>query len=140
MYSDNGVRQERSGWRDMALSERHREWGFDCPMVDIDFLVVEYDSAKAKAIIEYKHELAKPANPKDASYRALRNLANKAQLPFFAVRYTEDFSNFLVVPLNKLAKSFLAKREDFDELDFVSFLYRLRGRSIPWQIREKLRL
>lgn len=34
---------ERTGWRDERLSRRHREWGFDCPMVDCDFIAVEFD-------------------------------------------------------------------------------------------------
>ena len=31
------VKKERSGWRDLALSLRHKMWGWDCPAVDLDF-------------------------------------------------------------------------------------------------------
>ena len=34
------VRPERTGWRDEKLSQRHRMWGWDCPAVDIDFLLL----------------------------------------------------------------------------------------------------
>lgn len=46
---------ERSGWRDMELSGRHRIWGFNCPAVDLDFLMVEYNLGIAIAVVEYKH-------------------------------------------------------------------------------------
>lgn len=36
---------ERTGWRDMAISQRHRLYGYDCPMFDIDFMCVEYDKS-----------------------------------------------------------------------------------------------
>ena len=47
------VRQERTGWRDEALSKRHRDWGWDCPAIDIDFLMIEYDKGKSVALVEY---------------------------------------------------------------------------------------
>jgi len=27
----------------IQLSDRHRQWGDDCPMVDLDFLMCEYN-------------------------------------------------------------------------------------------------
>ena len=53
------VRAERTGWRDEELSQEHRKWGFDCPTVDIDFLMLEYDTGRASALVEYKNEHAK---------------------------------------------------------------------------------
>lgn len=60
--------EERTGWRDQELSNRHRTWGHDCPAEDVDFLLdtqptmfndsfrlVEYYHARPKALIEYKH-------------------------------------------------------------------------------------
>ena len=54
-YSVDGVRQERTNWRDQELSARHRTWGFNCPAVDLDFLMVEYNIGKPVGLIEYKH-------------------------------------------------------------------------------------
>lgn len=31
------VRKERTEWRDLSLSKRHRRWGWDCPAVDLGF-------------------------------------------------------------------------------------------------------
>jgi len=48
------TRPERTQWRDQKLSERHRAWGFNCPAIDIDFLMVEFHTGKPVAIIDYK--------------------------------------------------------------------------------------
>ena len=49
-------RTERLGWRDERLSERHGHWGFNCPAVDLDFVMLEYNHGKPCALVEYKHK------------------------------------------------------------------------------------
>jgi hypothetical protein len=61
------VAKERSGWRDLELSQRHRAWGFDVPAVDIDYFLA-YDNGKAVALIEYKHERAQPQDFTSRNY------------------------------------------------------------------------
>lgn len=131
------TRNERTGWRDLGLSARHREWGWDCPAIDIDFL--EYDRGKAVALIEYKHEKARQQKPSHPSFRALVDLADRASLPCFAVRYAVDFSWFVVVPLNGIAKDELSERVKMTEDQYVHFLYRLRGRIFPEHVKDNLR-
>ena len=125
------VRKERTGWRDQRLSERHRRWGWDCPMVDIDFLALEYDEGKAAAIVEYKHENAAPQYASQPSYRAIIDLGDRAGVPVFAVRYADDFSWWRVIPLSCGAKKILASVQSMTEEQWVTFLYRLRGRDVP---------
>lgn len=125
------VAKERSGWRDEKISARHREWGWDCPAVDIDFLMLEYDNGEPIAFVEYKHERAKLAYPSHPSYRALVNLGNRAKIPVLACRYKDDLSSFIVVPLNIHAAKYLPARKTMSEAEYVSFLYRLRGREAP---------
>ena len=132
------VREERSGWRDEALSLRHREWGWDCPALDVDFLLIEYDYGHPVALVEYKHEDAAPQVVTHPSYRALIELADRASLPLFVVRYAEGFAWFRVVPLNEQAKECLSDRITWSEKEYVSFLYGLRGRHIPSEIAESL--
>ena len=48
------VKQERTNWRDEALSQRHRQWGWNCPGLDLDFVFLEYDKGRAVAVVEYK--------------------------------------------------------------------------------------
>lgn len=126
------VSEERTGWRDLALSRRHKKWGEDCPMVDIDFLALEYDRARAKAIVEYKHENAPPDQyASRANYLALIDLGNRAGLPVFVVRYPSDFSWFWVTPLNEAARVLVAEPTRLSEREWVEVLYKLRGRSVP---------
>ncbi len=125
------VRAERTGWRDQELSLRHRAWGWDCPAVDIDFLMVEYDKGEPVAVVEYKHENAPPQSPSHPSYRALVKLADRAGLPMLFVRYAADFSWFRVTPLNDCAMAILPARLTMTEQEWVTLLYRLRGREVP---------
>lgn len=123
--------RERSGWRDERISRRHRDWGWDCPVVDIDWLVAEYDHAKPVAIIEYKHEQAPPIQLNSVNCRVLAALGDMARLPVFIVRYADDFSWLRIAPLNALAKQWLPQRAELSEPDFVALLYRVRGREMP---------
>jgi len=132
------VKPERTGWRDSALSYRHRQWGIALPAVDLDLLLIEMNRAKACAIVEYKGELAAEQLPSQPSYLALSDLGNKADLPVFAVRYAHDFSWFRVVPLNGNAKKILPNRRMMSERQYVTLLYNLRGIQPPSEIFEML--
>jgi len=125
------VKKERTGWRDLSLSQRHRRWGWDCPAVDLDFLFLEYDRGRAVALVEYKHELAAPQFASHPTYQAMIDLGNRAGVPVFACRYKDDFSEWQVTPLNEIAKTFCRERKNMTESEWVTFLYRLRGYDIP---------
>lgn len=133
--SPREVRNERTGWRDLALSRRHRTWGWDCPAVDLDFLFLEYDRGKAVALVEYKHERAEAQFASHPTYQALIDLGTRADVPVFACRYADDFSWFRVVPLNELARVYLPDPLIMTEPQWVTFLYRVRGYEPPaqWQ-------
>lgn len=132
------VRQERTGWRDQGLSERHRAWGWNCPAVDLDFLFLEYDRGKAVAIVEYKHETAQPAYPSHPTYQAMIDLGTRASVPVFGVRYANDYSWFRVHPLNTIAHQWLTTPEKMTERQWVAFLYRLRGYEVPVAVLDSL--
>lgn len=122
-------RDERSGWRDEDFSRRHRNYGFNTPMNDIDFLCVEYDRLKAVALVEYKHEYAKECRLSDAQFEVLRDLARRAQLPLFLVRYAGNYAWFKVAPLNEYAQRFVPSICEMKEMEYVELLYRIRGRN-----------
>lgn len=128
------VRQERSGWRDLELSKRHRKWGWDCPAVDLDFIFLEYDKGEPVAIVEYKHEAAKPQYASHPTYQAIIRLGTRASIPVFAARYKGDFSCFTVVPLNEIAIEKLPHRRNMTEREWVTFLYELRGYTPPEEL------
>lgn len=121
-------REERTGWRDAALSERHRKWGYHCPAIDIDFLMLEYDTAKPVALVEYKNEQAPPQLPSHNSYRAIATLASRAGVPFFAVRYETNFKWFRIIALNPLAREANPPSGDISETEYRRFLMKIRGR------------
>jgi len=125
------VREERSGWRDERISRRHRAWGYDCPALDIDFLMLEYDAGNAVALVEYKHEDAPELRRSHPSIRAIVDLADRAALPAFVVRYTDDFSRWYVIPLNDHARHVQSDECSLSEVEWVRLLYRCRGRMLP---------
>lgn len=128
------VRPERTGWRDEALSRRHRRWGWDCPAVDLDFLFLEYDHGKASAIVEYKNEHAAPQYASHPTYQAMIDLGDRAGVPVIACRYSDDFSEWKAVPLNETAKQFLPERAILDEAGWVRLLYKIRGYDVPQKV------
>ena len=134
--------EERTGWRDEALSKRHREWGCDCPAVDIDFLLIEYDHAEPKALVEYKNQHAAPITvSKNASLIAMAKVATRANIPAFIVRYADDFSWWKVCALNQIASNFLPETEEppmMDEIGWVTLLYKVRNRKIPQSVIDRI--
>ena len=136
----NAVRQERTGWRDADLSARHRQWGWDCPAVDLDFLLVEYHVGKPVAMIEYKYHLSStPLNLKHPTYRALIELCNIAQLPFLIAYYWKGIWAFRVVPANMIAAEKFQHNELLTERQFVTRLYRMRRLVLAKEIEPILK-
>jgi|SRR3990172_2080110 len=131
------VREERTNWRDERISKRHRRWGWDCPAIDLDFILLEYDQGRAVALVEYKHELADIQYPAHPSYRALIDLGNRADIPVIAVRYADDFSWWKITPLNKRAKDFVPEQKQMDEKQYVALLYKIRGSELSIDIFEE---
>jgi len=125
-WSSDGVRQERTGFRDEAISKRHRDWGFNCPAVDLDFLVVEYNLGKPVGLIEYKHHMARMPNHKHPTYRALRDLADSSDLPFLLAFYWPDIWAFRVHPGNVKAAEQFTCGEILTERQYVTRLYQMR--------------
>lgn len=125
------VSEERSGWRDERISRRHREWGLNCPAVDIDFLMVEYDKAKAVGVVEYKHEDALPLRLAHPNVQAIRDLADRAVVPALIVRYANDFSWWYPTPVNDLAKQLCPEPRSMSEEEWIRLVYRCRGRDLP---------
>lgn len=135
---------ERSGWRDEAISRRHRDWGFNCPAVDLDFLMVEYNLGCPVAVVEYKSHQAKPPVLKHPTYRALGELYNREgeQLPLFIARYWRDVWAFRVLAVNESAQRWLGPNKwvDMSEHEFVTGLYKLRQLVIEERVLNRLNM
>lgn len=130
----SNVVPERSGWRDEEISRRHREWGYNCPAVDIDFLMVEYNRGTPVAIVEYKHIDALKSgalNFTRTNYQAIAALADgykDGPLACFVAVYDPDDWSFRVTPLNDRARDHysLFRGDILSEKLFVKSLYLLR--------------
>ena len=139
-YYEKPVKPENTDWRDEDLSKRHRSWGWNCPVVDIDFLVCEFNLGKPVALIEYKRHRIKFVNENDINYRVLRDLADSRYrpLPFFVCFYWPDVWAFKVVPMNKTAHAYVEKETIMSEYEYVSFLYKMRRIALKNEISENL--
>lgn len=125
----NSVRRERTGWRDERISKRHRQWGFNCPAVDLDFLMVEYNHGLPVAIVEYKHFKARMPNTKHPTYRALKDLADNYAgrgLPFIVVFYWPEIWGFRVKAINQAALKWFDADSHMTERQYVAQLYAIR--------------
>lgn len=132
---------ERSGWRDMELSLRHRDWGFNCPAADIDFLMVEYNVGKPVALVEYKRFTAKAPDTTHPTYRAIRDLADgyrEGGLPFYMAFYWPTTWAFKIYPLNDRARKFFQHGERLTEEEYVQRIYRMRGHVTYADVHPKL--
>jgi hypothetical protein len=135
------VSPERTKWRDQALSERHREWGFNCPSVDLDFLMVEYNLGVPVAIVEYKAHGALTPDLRHPTYRALRALADGFSpdpLPFLIAFYWRETWAFRVTPVNDKARTVYRDGTRLSERRFVESLYHLRGLKIESDVLNRL--
>lgn len=127
----DGTRKERTGWRDEEISTRHRMWGFNCPAVDLDFVLVEYNVGLPVALIEYKRFTAPMPNFQHPTHRALSDLATHYKmtgLPYACAFYWPETWAMRVYPVNDIAKRFFeVPYEDFDESSYVIRLYQMRN-------------
>lgn len=140
-FYEKPVKPDNTEWRDEEISKRHREWGWNCPVVDIDFLVCEFNLGKPVALIEYKKHRIKKINENDINYRVLRDLADArySPLPFFVCFYWSEIWAFKVVPMNETARAIILGEVVMTEFDYVSFLYKLRRIALKNELSEKLK-
>lgn len=131
------VRQERTGWRDIGILLRHRAYGFNVPALDVDWLL-EFDSGEPCALFEFKHQRANLRNTSPATWSALSRLGDRAKLPVFLVRYADDYSWYIVAPVNAIAKRIFPKPRRMSECEYVTFLYALRKRRPPVEVLRRL--
>ena len=127
----NKVSPERTGWRDEGISTRHRLWGFDCPALDLDFVMVEYDYGKPMAIVEYKNERAQYHRKDSNGYKAVALLASNSKIPFIGCIYTSDLCWYAATALNEQATIFIPRPLRMTEFEWVELLYEIRGRDMP---------
>lgn len=140
-----GVKPEYTGWRDEELSRRHRDWGWNCPATDLDFVLLEYNHRKPVAIVDYKFYLKRRVDLREANFDAIADLADNyapGALPFIIPIYSKDPWWFVVISRNERAKQIYgAEPQYYSEQEYVRSLYSLRKRMLEFidkQAIEKL--
>lgn len=125
-------------WRaQLELSDRHRKWGDDCPAVDLDYLMAEFNHGIPVAIVDYKHHQANLAQTSAKTHETLSGFYDKAgsQIPFMVARYWPRSWAFKIRPVNDPAVAFIRRVKPellsaewipLTEYQFVWLLYRLR--------------
>jgi len=126
---------ERTGFRDESISRRHREWGIDCPAVDVDLMLIEYDKGIPAALVDYKERHSSvPLVSQSANMKALGGLfnVNGQQLPFIVCYYDRETWAFKAHPMNARAVDIMCtdKPLELTENEWVKWLYFIRGRVV----------
>lgn len=130
--------EERTGWRDEALSRRHRLWGYDCPATDLDLPFLEYNHGEPVAIVEYKAN-GKVPDMTTPTMKAMARLADNSAIPFIVAVYTREPWTFCVYRGNEYAEKFYAKEgRVLTEREFVESLYYMRKQSLSANDQEVL--
>jgi hypothetical protein len=100
--------------------------------VDVDALFLEYDSGEPAAIVEYKDMRAKPADPRDPNYKALRMLADRyspGPLVFLIVVYDPETWRMRVSYTNQAGRGLVGPLNQWmDESSWIDLLRRITGR------------
>jgi hypothetical protein len=164
---DREVSPERSGWRDpdlpawhhkygfaysvadldgIDLNKRHKEWGWDCPAVDIDKLFIEYDNRLPIALMDYKYrESLKVPEPDRSSANNLvmsrlytRRTDGFKELPFYVTIYTKHPWTFRPIWINTQAKQLAPRNQLLTEAGFVEWLHWLRDRVVDSSVHSNL--
>jgi hypothetical protein len=133
---------ERSHWRDEQISKRHRAWGFNCPAVDLDFMLLEFNHGVPVAVVDYKHHAK--ADPLEGLHenavKALSGLYDEAgaQLPFFVTRYWPQTWAFKALPMNDRAAAWLPAKQwtPMSEQQWVTGLYKMRKNALDLRDQE----
>jgi hypothetical protein len=124
---------------DEELSLRHRRWGFNCPGVDLDLVMLEYHLSEPVALVEYKHHRAGAPNLTHPNYLAMGALAERAGVPLFVARYWPESWAMHVLPVTSLAEAALSKRDGrMTEQDYVRFLHHIRQVLVDDRVVEGL--
>lgn len=123
---------ERTGWRDEGISRHHREWGVACPATDLDFVLVERKYNNPVALIEYKNQHSRPVSLEDGNILCIKQLGDKANLPVFVVKYSDNFYFYGVLPINSISQIMITQSFCImNEQQYVNWLYQLRGEGLP---------
>ena len=131
--------EERTGVRDMRLSEKLRSYGM-AYMTDIDGLFLCFDFETPVALMECKHmnitDVVKMS--KRPQVLAQRTLANNSSIGLYYVVYNPERWIWYVAPMNAFAVEGLGTKRlvKMSDADFYRFQCKLRNKMEAKQFSE----
>jgi hypothetical protein len=96
----------------------------------LDFLMLVSYGHGAHSLIEYVCE-DEPELPTHRARGAIIELADRAGLPLFVVRHSEDYSQWTPTPMNARAKGFLPESRTMTLREYAELLHAVRGKPLP---------
>lgn len=126
-----GLKNKNTLWDYEIISHRHRDYGWDVPVVDIDFIY--FKNSKPIALIEYKEDSSTfnlDESINHPTIKALNSLtiSSSYKIPFFLVRYTsyeKEINTFVIFPVNKKAKEIVSNSLSLSREEYFSFVRNL---------------
>lgn len=128
-------RPEMTHARDMTFHIARREFGFNIPVTDLDFL--EFDNFEPVLLWEAKSIKSHWRDGKrTAGMKAQWNLAKRANVPYVVVEHNEDWSEVTVCKVGNWERMqpIILSEQAMTLKQFVSWLYEVRDRDIEREL------
>ena len=146
---------EKTGKRNLHYSLRHRKYGWQLKMYDLDCVEYHHETHMPVCVIETKYGLVNNLDFNDDQFECHYNLAQKLEVPFFCLIYypfgedgklldaDQDHSKlshiqYRVYGVNEKGRNCFPNAKSLTELDWVRELYKLRGLTLNESISQTL--
>ena len=127
-----GSNVERTGKRDMRLSEHLRSYG-NCFITDLDGLLLGFDYKTPVGLFEMKHMDLVKVIPESERYhvQAQNTLATNSRIGFYFTVYNPDAWIFNIKPMNEFAIVDMGSRKPvvMSDADFYRYQCKLRSKA-----------
>lgn len=136
--------KELTGKRNLHYNRRHRLYGREMKMYDIDSVEYHHLTKQPVALVETKFGLIRDIDLNNDEFECLWNTSEKLDVPLFCLVYY-PFNNkghlldadmsydllthiqYVVIPVNSQAKKLVPRQCRMTEAQWVGVLYKLRG-------------
>lgn len=145
------TKEEQLGYRDLHYSERHRQYGSNNFMFDVDSIECHWQTKLPVAMIELKHGNIYSIDFMDTEFQCLQKIATALELayqtPYFCVVYynfnvcgnlvdgDQDYKfithrQYYVIPLNSFATNFITEPKMLGERTYRQLISFFRGEVV----------